>query len=55
MRKAMWVRLLACAAMLAACHAAAQDNYPSKAVKIVIGFGPGSEEALAKIVDAELK
>jgi tripartite-type tricarboxylate transporter receptor subunit TctC len=47
------IRALALAAALVAGHAVAQDNYPSRPVKIVIGFGPGSGTDLVARMLAE--
>jgi tripartite-type tricarboxylate transporter receptor subunit TctC len=49
------LRALVVATMLAAGHAVAQDNYPTKPVKIVIGFGPGSgTDIVARMLADEL-
>src|SRR4030095_1787337 len=49
-------RALMFAVALAAGHAVAQDTYPSKPVKIVIGFGPGSgTDLVARMLAEELQ
>ena len=46
--------LAACAVMSAAAHA--QDAYPNKPVRIVIGFGPGSgTDILARMIGEEMR
>ena len=50
------IRALVLATALVAGHAVAQDAYPSKPVKIVIGFGPGSgTDLVARMLAGELQ
>ena len=54
------IRAVGCAAAISAAavtgHANAQDTYPSKPVKIVIGFGPGSgTDLVARMLAQELQ
>ena len=50
------IRTLIVALALVAGHASAQDTYPSKPVKIVIGFGPGSgTDLIARMLAEELQ
>lgn len=60
MTRTMMIRAVGFAAAMAtaaiAGHAAAQDAYPSKPVKIVIGFGPGSgTDLVARLLAEELQ
>ena len=59
MNKRTFIRALgfsiAIGAVCVAGHAAAQDGYPSRPVKIVIGFGPGSgTDLIARMIAEEL-
>ena len=54
--KKTFIRVMALSLALASGHAAAQDAYPSKPVKIVIGFGPGSgTDLVARMLADELQ
>ena len=51
-----FIRAIALSLALASGHVAAQDAYPSKPVKIVIGFGPGSgTDLVARMLAEELQ
>src|ERR1043166_5861860 len=58
MKMTRWIRNLLLAALLVAtgAHGAAGDNYPSRVIKIVVGFGPGSgTDILARLLADQLQ
>ena len=56
MKNTSLIRALVLAVALLSGHAVAQDSYPSRPVKIVIGFGPGSgTDLIARMIAEELR